>query len=79
MKLKNIDSGKIWAKSDHWFKSYGHFCHPIPALSWDLKVRQVRNNCSANFELKNLARTFELEPEPVILYKQYGVDNCILM
>ena len=28
MKLKNIDSGKIWAKSDHGFKSYGHFLPP---------------------------------------------------
>ena len=28
MKLKNIDTGKIWAKSDHWFKSYGIFATP---------------------------------------------------
>ena len=74
MKFKMIDPGKIWAKSDHWFKSYGHFCHPIPALSWDLKVCQVRNNCSANFELTNLARTFDLEPELVIFYCQLQVQ-----
>ena len=47
MKLKNNDPGKIWAKSDHWFKSYGHFCHPIPALGW---VR-LGFDCSANLRL----------------------------
>ena len=28
------------------------------------KVRQVRHYSSANFELKNVGRTFELKPEP---------------
>ena len=28
------------------------------------KVRQVRHNSSANFELINVGRTFELKPEP---------------
>ena len=28
------------------------------------KVRQVRHNSSANFELENVGRTFELKAEP---------------
>ena len=26
MKFKNNYPGKIWAKSDHWFQSYGQKC-----------------------------------------------------
>ena len=32
MKLKNSDPAKIWAKLDHWFKSYGHFATPFQYL-----------------------------------------------
>ena len=50
MKLKNNDPGKIWAKSDHWLKSYGHFCHPFQGILGFLgfakfgpKVRRTSN------------------------------------
>ena len=51
MKLKNIDPGKIWAKLDHWFKSYGHFCFPFQ--HFDAGQSRVRKS-------SNIRRTLSL-------------------
>ena len=41
------------------------------------KVRQVRHNSSANFELENVGRTFELKAEPATPWYREASTNLI--
>ena len=46
MKFKNNDPGKIWSKSDHWFKSYGQKIFAIYSFTWN------RNREPGNWHLR---------------------------
>ena len=35
MKFKDKDPGKIWSKSDHWFKSYGQKIFALYSFTWN--------------------------------------------
>ena len=63
MKLKNIVPDKIWAKSDHWFKSYGWKNALAPRNKFYPKVRNSRLKSLANFKPQNCCQTFEPELE----------------
>ena len=66
MESKNIDTGKIWAKSDHWLKVMAIFATPFKDNLGFVKVRLFGEPYAPGFIFRRIHGT-ELMKTPCII------------